>query len=99
MGGFLFEYNHLRRHGGLNYMMPFDKLLKVIYFFIYYHHGLIPSGEKYADKETALEGEILDDLREKVVTISWLSLFPLLRNWDCPMWRVYCLNWQRPLLR
>ena len=29
MRGFLFEYNHLRRHGGLNYMMPFDKLLKV----------------------------------------------------------------------
>ncbi len=29
MGGFLFEYNHLRRHGGLNYLTPFDKLLKV----------------------------------------------------------------------
>jgi transposase InsO family protein len=29
MGGFLFEYNHLRRHGGLHYMTPFDKLLKV----------------------------------------------------------------------
>ena len=29
MGGFLFEYNHLRRHGGLHYMTPFDKLWKV----------------------------------------------------------------------
>jgi len=29
LGGFLFEYNHLRRHGGLHYMTPFDKLLKV----------------------------------------------------------------------
>ena len=29
MGGVLFEYNHLRRHGGLNYMTPFDKLVKV----------------------------------------------------------------------
>jgi hypothetical protein len=29
IGRFLFEYNHLRRHGGLNYMTPFDKLLKV----------------------------------------------------------------------
>lgn len=29
LGGFLFDYNHLRRHGGLNYMTPFDKLQKV----------------------------------------------------------------------
>lgn len=29
LGGFLFEYNHLRRHGGLKYMTPFDKLEKV----------------------------------------------------------------------
>jgi transposase InsO family protein len=29
MGGFLFEYNHLRRHGGLTYMAPSDKLLRV----------------------------------------------------------------------
>lgn len=29
LGGFLFEYNHLRRHGGLQYQSPFDKLLKV----------------------------------------------------------------------
>ncbi len=28
-GNFLFEYNHLRRHGGLNYETPFDKLQKV----------------------------------------------------------------------
>lgn len=27
--GFLFDYNHLRRHGGLNYITPFDKLEKV----------------------------------------------------------------------
>jgi transposase InsO family protein len=26
LGGFLFDYNHLRRHGGLKYMTPFDKL-------------------------------------------------------------------------
>ncbi len=26
---FLFEYNHLRRHGGLNYETPFDKLQKL----------------------------------------------------------------------
>lgn len=29
LGGFLFEYNHLRRHGGLEYITPFDKLVKV----------------------------------------------------------------------
>ena len=29
LGNYLFEYNHLRRHGGLNYMTPFDKLKKV----------------------------------------------------------------------
>ena len=29
LGNFLFEYNHLRRHGGLNYETPFDKLVKV----------------------------------------------------------------------
>ena len=29
LGNFLFEYNHLRRHGGLNYETPFDKLVRV----------------------------------------------------------------------
>jgi transposase InsO family protein len=29
LGNFLFEYNHLRRHGGLHYLTPFDKLEKV----------------------------------------------------------------------
>lgn len=29
LGNFLFEYNHLRRHGGLNYITPFDKLENV----------------------------------------------------------------------
>ncbi len=29
LGNYLFEYNHLRRHGGLNYETPFDKLEKV----------------------------------------------------------------------
>lgn len=29
LGNFLFDYNHLRRHGGLNYETPFDKLKKV----------------------------------------------------------------------
>ena len=29
LGNFLFEYNHLRRHGGLNYVSPFDKLQSV----------------------------------------------------------------------
>jgi len=29
LGNFLFEYNHLRRHGGLGYDTPFDKLQKV----------------------------------------------------------------------
>jgi len=29
LGSFLFEYNHLRRHGGLEYITPFDKLEKV----------------------------------------------------------------------
>jgi hypothetical protein len=28
-GNCLFEYNHLRRHGGLNCETPFDKLQKV----------------------------------------------------------------------
>jgi transposase InsO family protein len=28
-GNYLFEFNHLRIHGGLNYMSPFDKLQKV----------------------------------------------------------------------
>ncbi len=29
LGNYLFEYNHLRRHGGLNYETPFDKLKRV----------------------------------------------------------------------
>lgn len=29
LGNFLFEYNHLRRHGGLKYCTPFDKLENV----------------------------------------------------------------------
>ena len=29
LGNYLFEYNHLRRHGGLNYQSPFDKLKTV----------------------------------------------------------------------
>jgi hypothetical protein len=29
LGNYLFEYNHLRRHGGLNYETPFDKLQRV----------------------------------------------------------------------
>ena len=29
LGNFLFEYNHLRKHGGLGYETPFDKLEKV----------------------------------------------------------------------
>jgi transposase InsO family protein len=29
LGRYLFEYNHLRRHGGLKYETPFDKLQKV----------------------------------------------------------------------
>jgi transposase InsO family protein len=29
LGNFLFEFNHLRRHGGLNYETPFDKLQKL----------------------------------------------------------------------
>ena len=29
LGNFLFEFNHLRKHGGLNYESPFDKLQKV----------------------------------------------------------------------
>lgn len=29
LGNFLFEYNHLRKHGGLEYQSPFDKLQKV----------------------------------------------------------------------
>jgi len=28
-GNYLFEFNHLRKHGGLNYETPFDKLQKV----------------------------------------------------------------------
>jgi hypothetical protein len=28
MGGFLFEYNHLRRRGEIEYMSPFVKLLR-----------------------------------------------------------------------
>ena len=29
LGNYLFEFNHLRKHGGLNYEPPFDKLQKV----------------------------------------------------------------------
>ena len=29
LGNFLFEFNHLRRHGGIDYITPFDKLKKV----------------------------------------------------------------------
>jgi transposase InsO family protein len=28
LGGFLFQFNHLRLHGGLNHITPFDKLRK-----------------------------------------------------------------------
>ena len=28
-GNFLFQYDHLRKHGSLNYETPFDKLQKV----------------------------------------------------------------------
>jgi hypothetical protein len=29
LGNFIYEYNHLRRHGGIDYITPFDKLEKV----------------------------------------------------------------------
>jgi hypothetical protein len=29
LGEYIFNYNHLRRHGGINYMTPFEKLEKV----------------------------------------------------------------------
>jgi hypothetical protein len=29
LGNFLFEFNHLRAHGGLEYKTPFDKLVSV----------------------------------------------------------------------
>jgi hypothetical protein len=29
LGNYIFEYNHLRRHGGLEYITPYDKLIKV----------------------------------------------------------------------
>ena len=29
IGNFLFEFSHIRKHGGLNYETPFDKLQKV----------------------------------------------------------------------
>jgi len=29
LGNYLFQFNHLRKHGGLNYLTPFDKLQKV----------------------------------------------------------------------
>ena len=29
LGNFLFEYNHLRRHGGIDYLTPYEKLEKV----------------------------------------------------------------------
>lgn len=29
LGNYIFEYNHLRKHGGLNYETPFDKLKRV----------------------------------------------------------------------
>lgn len=29
LGNYLFEYNHLRKHGGINYETPFDKLQRV----------------------------------------------------------------------
>lgn len=29
LGNYIFEFNHLRRHGGLNYLTPYDKLEKV----------------------------------------------------------------------
>jgi transposase InsO family protein len=42
LGNFLFEYNHLRRHGGLNYETPFDKLQKVTELLSYYNRLLFP---------------------------------------------------------
>jgi len=32
LGNYSFEYNHLRRYGGLNYQTPFDKILKLTEF-------------------------------------------------------------------
>jgi len=40
LGNFLFEYNHLRRHGGLNYITPYEKLEKVIELVSYYNRPL-----------------------------------------------------------
>lgn len=40
MGSYLFEDNHLRRHGGLNYETPFDKLPKATELVNYYNRPL-----------------------------------------------------------
>ena len=44
LGNFLFEFNHLRKHGGLNYETPFDKLQKVTEL-VSQHNGRINKGE------------------------------------------------------
>jgi hypothetical protein len=41
LGNFSFEYNHLRKHGGLNYETPFDKLQKVTELVSYYNTSYI----------------------------------------------------------
>lgn len=40
LGSFLFEYNHLRRHGGLDYITPCDKLEEVTELVSYNSHPL-----------------------------------------------------------
>jgi len=40
LGNFLFEYNHLRRHGGLVYITSYEKLEKVTEILSWYNHTI-----------------------------------------------------------
>ena len=49
LGNFLFDYNHLRRHGGLNYETPFDKLHKFTALVSEYNASLFIFSHKSSD--------------------------------------------------
>jgi len=50
LGSFLFEYNHLRKHGGLEYITPYEKLEKVTELLSKYNRPLVGL-KKYIKKK------------------------------------------------
>jgi len=46
-GNFLFEYNHLKRHGGIDYQTPYEKLEKVAELLSYHRSS---SGNNFSKR-------------------------------------------------